>query len=82
VQITRFKDKTKYVCATFDPLIRTNVEDDTGGKKIISGTVRSGLVFLLFYFKYVQRYLYKTPLDLFKSIYTKNNYFMLNFKRQ
>lgn len=35
VQITRFKDKTKYACATFDPLIGTGVVDDTGGQKLI-----------------------------------------------
>jgi len=36
VQITRLKDKTKYVCANFDPLIGTDVENGTGKKNLIS----------------------------------------------
>lgn len=63
VQITRFKDKTKYARATFDPLIGTGVEDDTGGLKLIS--VQVGLVFLFYFtFENVLQYPYKTSSDL------------------
>lgn len=48
VQITRSKDKTKYVCANFDLLLGTVAENDTGEKNLISVPVELAFYFVLF----------------------------------
>lgn len=64
-QITRFKDKTKYVCANFDPLIG-KVARTTPKKKVNQRTGRVSI--FIFYLKNVPaRHSYKTSSDLLQS---------------